>query len=376
MTLRALSTARRRRAWPAIIAIALLSAGCAYSPASLPVIEPDRYEGAKHTVIVATSRAKLDDPLLRFGDARSDDLSFEEIEVWTPSSRKPGSVAYPSKKPKPDKEFAVLSINPLDAETFKDTLRRRVADEDSEKRVFIFVHGYNVPYANGIYRHAQLMEDFDASGVALHFSWPSSGRSLGYLYDRDSVQFARDGLVNVLVAAGESGADTVFLMGHSMGTLLVMEALRQLNISGQTDVIEKIRPLVLASPDIDVDVFRSQMNALERRPDPIVVFVSQKDGALKLSERLRGGRSRVGYGSNIEELRENGIVVIDLSELDVGEGTNHSAFASSPELIRALQQANVAEVTQRSADRPRDPMAPLNALRDLTEGIVFLPERK
>ena len=40
-----------------------------------------------------------------------------------------------------------------------------------------------------------------------------------------------------------------------MGTMLVMETLRQLSLAGHDKTLRKISPLVLASPDIDVDVF-------------------------------------------------------------------------------------------------------------------------
>ncbi|MEO0883468.1 MAG: alpha/beta fold hydrolase [Pseudomonadota bacterium] len=326
-------------------------------------------------ILVATSRSPHEDTSLRYGDRRSDQLYFDAVDVWTPANRKPGTVNYPSKEPDPDHEFGVVSINSLSRATFEQTVKARLDDLDGDKIVFIFVHGYNVPYANGIYRHAQLLEDFDARGLAIHYSWPSSGRSLGYLYDRDSVQFARDGFVSLLTSVAASEADSIFVMGHSMGTLLVMESIRQLSLSQHADVLEKISPLVLASPDIDIDVFRAQLRVIEPRPDPIVVFVSRKDGALKLSEQLRGGRARVGDGSNIPALQEAGIVVIDLSDIDVGEGTKHGAFASSPALIRALKEVNVAQDTQRSADNQEfDPIAPLVALRDLTAGIVHLPK--
>ena len=153
-----------------------------------------------------------------------------------------------------------------------------------------------------------------------------------------------------------------------------MESIRQLSLSDRADVLQKISPLVLASPDIDIDVFRSQLRAIDPRPEPVIVFVSTEDSALKLSQQLRGGHARVGEGSNIQALQDAGIVVIDLSELDEGEGTKHGAFASSPALIRAIEQVNVAEASQRSADGAQvDRMAPLRALRDLTTGIVYLP---
>ncbi|MEM1378704.1 MAG: alpha/beta fold hydrolase, partial [Pseudomonadota bacterium] len=296
--------------------VGLALSACASRPATLPEIDPANFEGNVKDIFVVTNRAPLEDDLIRFGDERSDTISYEEVSVWTPQNRTPGSVVYPSKQPDPSEEFAVTGITDLDAGTFDAALKQRVDAMTGQKLIFIFVHGYNVAYANGIYRHAQLLEDFEARGVAIHFSWPSSGQTLGYLYDRDSVQFARDALVDTIRKAAASGADSIFLMGHSMGTLLVMESLRQLSIAGDDETLDMIGPLVLASPDIDIDVFRSQFDVLSHRPEPFVIFVSKEDGALSVSERLRGGRARVGTGSNIAVLQDNGIVVIDLSELD------------------------------------------------------------
>jgi esterase/lipase superfamily enzyme len=49
-----------------------------------------------------------------------------------------------------------------------------------------------------------------------------------------------------------------------------------------------------------------------------------------VSSRIAGGHPRVGSGSDIALLRDDGIVVLDASELD---GGSHSVFTSSPTLI-------------------------------------------
>ena len=96
-------------------------------------------------------------------DERSDSLHYDAIQVWTPANREPGAVSYPSDTPNPDREFGIVSATMLDPHEFELTLSDRVNALQGEKLIFIFVHGYNVPYANGVYRHAQLMEDFDGA---------------------------------------------------------------------------------------------------------------------------------------------------------------------------------------------------------------------
>ena len=97
-------------------------------------------------------------------------------------------------------------------------------------------------------------------------------------------------------------------------------------------------------------------------------------GALKLSQRLRGGHPRVGEGKDIEALQEQGIAVIDLSEVDLGDGTQHSAFASSPTLIDFINQASAARQTLVDADE-REERSPLEDLSAFTKGFLYLPKK-
>lgn len=349
-------------------------AGCATVPASLSIVDTAGVEGDKHQVLVVTSREASDDPSQKYSDGRADALSYNDVSVWVPQNRKPGSINYPSARPAPDREFAITQFTDINPSEFSRLLNQRLEGLGAEKTVFIFVHGYNVPYSNGVFRVGQLAADFQADAVSVHYSWPSQGKTLGYLYDRDSVQFARDGFVDLLERVAASDADSIFIMGHSMGTLLVMEGLRTLAALGRKDVLEMVSPLILASPDIDVDVFKGQMRFLDPKPDPFIVFVASDDGALKLSEKLRGGHARVGEGRNIPALQELGIAVIDLSDVELGDGTQHSAFASSPAFIQIVQQARAARETLVNADSA-ERRSPLEALSRFTSGLLYLPKR-
>ena len=78
-----------------------------------------------------------------------------------------------------------------------------------------------------------------------------------------------------------------------MGTFVAMEAMRTLALTGDTSTISKIDALILAAPDIDIDVFRTQLATLTTRPKAMIVLVSEEDKALKLSGDIRGGHPRV-----------------------------------------------------------------------------------
>ena len=190
------------------------------------------------------------------------------------------------------------------------------------------------------------------------------------------MQFARDGLTDVLLAAGASDAETIFLMGHSMGALLSVEAVRQLSLMGRNDVLEKLSPMVLAAPDIDADVFRTQMAKINPKPDPFIVLVSRRDRALSFSDRLRGGYLRVGEGKNIDDLRALGVTVFDLSDLTDGDRINHATFASSGQLINMINDSDIVDtILSGGAENSQPGEDGVSLLSDLLSGIVFLPVR-
>lgn len=156
-------------------------------------------------------------------------------------------------------------------------------------------------------------------GVGVQYAWPSAGRIAAYLYDRDSAEFARSGLVETLVMLADTQALDISILAHSMGAAVTMEALRELSLRGRRDVLDKIQPVMLASPDLDFDVFRQQMLALDPPPEHMAILVSSRDRALYLSYQLRGGGSpRVGSGAHLQELTDLGVAVIDLSDLNDG----------------------------------------------------------
>ncbi len=345
---------------------------CLTKPPPLAMVAADVETGTAHDVIVATSREPVDEPEQAYGDARSDELSFNLISVWVPDDRQLGAIAYPKGGGDPDRQFGIKKFESISRRNVAPLINERLANLSGVKTIFLFVHGYNVPYSSGVYRTGQILNDFENTSVAVHYSWPSAGKPVGYMYDRDSVQFSRDSFVELLTVLGSSDASSIFIMGHSMGTLLVMEGLRELSLTGKTAVLEKIEPLVLASPDIDMDVFKRQLDSLVVKPDPIVVFVASDDRALRLSERLRGGHPRVGEGGDIAALQDAGVTVIDLSDIELGDGTQHSAFASSPELIKLILQGRTAQDTLGDADASSS-VSVLKQLERFTEGLIYLP---
>ena len=90
------------------------------------------------------------------------------------------------------------------------------------------------------------------------FTWASRGKLGAYVYDTNSATAARDDLEHTLRLLLASDADQVNILAHSMGNWVTVEALRQIKISGDLRHVDKIGFVVLAAPDIDLDVFKSR----------------------------------------------------------------------------------------------------------------------
>ena len=101
-----------------------------------------------------------------------------------------------------------------------------------------------------------------------------------------------------------------------MGNYIVVESLRQMSIRDR-GLSPKIRDVMLASPDIDVDVFRRQIAEIDSGPRPaqFTLFISRDDRALGLSSFLARNSTRLGaLDPNKEPYR---------SILEKGQGAGH-----------------------------------------------------
>jgi esterase/lipase superfamily enzyme len=188
---------------------------------------------------------------------------------------------------------------------------------------------------------AELAADLrPVAGAMVVFSWPSRATLTGYVADRESVTYSRDYLESVLNGiAGVSKVRSINLVAHSMGNWLAVETLRQAKFHAHSPFLKKLNEVVLLSPDIDVDVFRTQLDAIGKLKHPIIVAVSRDDLALATSERIAGGVSRVG-NVLLDDPRARAAIerydleVVDLSQVKSSDYVGHSKFA---EVLPALQ---------------------------------------
>ena len=154
------------------------------------------------------------------------------------------------------------------------------AHKSPSRRVLVFVHGFNTSFESALFSFAQIVHDSKADVTPVLFTWPSRGSVFEYKYDRESANFSRDALEKLLNRLIKSpNVDEVTVLAHSMGAWLATESLRQMAIR-EGRIPDKIGAVILAAPDLDVDVFRAQLNSLGKPRPRFIVFVSQRDRAL------------------------------------------------------------------------------------------------
>lgn len=328
------------------IAFAALAAGCA-SPSRHELLNISSFPAspadisAEHHVFVATTRrASTDQPRIVYGGDRSPNVAYASVDITVPKIHETGKIerAKGRAPSDPAKHFTARSVSFYkEPRQFENAVNADVVRHDGQ-RILVFVHGFNNGFDDGVYRITQIVNDTGYVGTPVLFSWASAAKTTGYLYDKESANAARDDLEATLRMLARSKAKSIDIIAHSMGTWVTMETLRQLAIVGDRDLGGKLGNVILASPDIDVDVFKKQMQRYGKPDKPFVILLSDDDRALQLSTFISGDKPRVGDYTDTADLVSLGVTVADLTQARSGDRLNHAKFADNPFLVQLLGQ--------------------------------------
>jgi esterase/lipase superfamily enzyme len=329
---------------PMILALVSVLGGCA-SLQGVLVPVGGTVAGASRVDMLAATTRKRADPAEMFSGARGPTLAFANITVSIPppSARQIGEVQWPRQVPgNPATDFVTLKADVIDRNQalawFHRTLRT-----GPKRQVLVFIHGFNNRFDDAVFRFAQIVHDSNARVVPILFTWPSRGSVLAYGYDRESTAYSRNALESLLKAvSGDPAVGEIAILAHSMGNSLALETLRQMAIRDGR-VTSKIRNVLLAAPDVDVDLAREaiiDMGPRANRP-AFTLFVSQDDRALAVSRRVWGSEARLGAIDPDQEpyrtqLERANFRVLDLTKLKAGDALNHGKFAESPEVVQLI----------------------------------------
>ena len=204
--------------------------------------------------------------------------------------------------------------------------------------VLFYVHGFNQTFETAALDAAHLSDGIRFRGETMVFSWPSRAKLLDYVYDRESAMWSRDALEQVLSGLITSpNVRRIHIVAHSVGTMVTMEALRQIYARHGIDAIERIGAVVFAAPDIDMDVFSASVERVGALAGKITVVIANNDRALAVAGFIAGGMTRVGAADK-DALAALGLHVIDASHEGWGI-INHDLFLSNAEVRKVIRQA-------------------------------------
>ncbi len=273
-----------------------------------------------------------------------------------------------------DKVGGVLQVTPTAREStefaervFLNMVEQRLAGAP-RKDIFFFVHGYANTFQDGVFVAAQVWHFLGREGVPFAYSWPagSGGILRGYTHDRESGEFSVFHLKQVLrLLSRARGLNKIHVIAHSRGTDVFMTALRELFLEEGKKLkgdcfAGRLGVVVLAAPDIDFDVLTSRMvfEGLLLVPTRFVVYVSEGDRAIGISNWLFSSLKRLGRlqsadlpAETLERLRQfDQIEVID-ARVHGFSSFGHNYFYAHPavssDLIRVLRDQKAAGTPER-----------------------------
>jgi esterase/lipase superfamily enzyme len=204
--------------------------------------------------------------------------------------------------------------------------------------LLIYVHGYRNTFEGATLDAARLSDGIRFRGETMVFAWPSKAGLLDYAYDRESAVWSRDAFERVIAAAmSNPSIGRIHIVAHSMGSVLVLESLRQVYGRYGDAGAERIGAVVFASPDVDVDVFASSVARIGPLAQKITVITATNDRALAIAGRVAGGVTRVGAAEK-QALERLGLRVVDASAMGWGI-INHDLFLSNGDVRRLIRRS-------------------------------------
>lgn len=321
----------------------LALAGCDRAPDVIGIDNPafpvaKMSGGREHTIFIASTRSASEVVGAFYGAERSPELGLASVDVHIPPNHIRGDLEYPKKlPPDPNKEFAIVAPTIYASDKiFIAAINRELAKFPLSKReILVFIHGYNTTASEALLRLGQFVEDTGFQGVTVLFTWASAGRATKYVYDINSALTARPQFGQVSALLTQTNATGFDIFAHSMGSFLTMEGVLQLELQNKFNKRNRLKTIILASPDIDIDVFESQLSLMHIDKKKIYVLLSADDSALWVSRILSGGVDRLG-NANADRVGALGVNVVDLSKISDQTSGSHNKFASSPEVVKLI----------------------------------------
>lgn len=265
----------------------------------------------------------------------SDGLTFGVSVVSIPPTHQPGELERPSifrleRVEDPKRHIVARPPTRFGTEVqFDEELHRGLTESGSE--AFLFIHGYNVNFDDGVRRTAQLFRDLKFNGVALLFAWPGQDAWWRYLAAEDVVEPVSRDLEHVIVdLAQNENVSAINIVAHSMGNRVLKQALDRIAL--RNVIHQPFRNVVMAAPDINVAEFNEVVESLKTISSHTTIYSSSHDVALAFSS-LFHTFPRLGQAPPTH--LDTSIDTIDASNIKQ-DLLGHSYFGDSQTVLKDL----------------------------------------
>lgn len=278
------------------------------------------------------------DPAQVYGGDRGK-LTFGVATVSIPRDHRMGALEAPSIwrlewSNDPEHFVVLLSVTEADQTAFFKDVSARV-EKSAGRSAFIFVHGYNVTFADAARRTAQMAYDLGFDGAPVFYSWPSQASYASYKVDETNAEWSRLDFKNFLKDfAAQSDAENIYLIAHSMGTRVLTGALKELVLE-DASMREKFDEIILAAPDIDADTFKRDIAPkILAGEGGTTLYASSGDYAL-LASKTFAGYQRAGDTAEGVTIAP-GVDTIDASAIRT-DFFGHSYYGDSDSVLGDLR---------------------------------------
>jgi esterase/lipase superfamily enzyme len=299
---------------------------------------------------------------VHYGPGRGE-LEVGTCEISIPKDHRLGVMESPSIFSLEFREDATkhVIIESITRSSFDDFHRElsEVIGKSKRNEAMVFVHGYNVSFADAARRTGQMAYDLKYEGAPIFFSWPSQATEIGYTIDETNVTWAVPHLKQFLLdIRNKTGVKSLNIIAHSMGNRAVTNVLKELYFEYQKEG-KLFNQIILAAPDVDAGVFKSDIvPKITKTAEQITLYASSNDRALVASRNVHGYPRAGESGENLVIV--DGLDTIDVSAIDTSL-VGHEYYGSSDSIVADMYQ--VLHKGHRPGDRPRLQESFINKLR-------------
>ena len=241
------------------------------------------------------------------------------------------------------------------------------SENEKQKHISFFVHGYNNDWKEAVARYRQLQQDLYADpaglGQLILFTWPSNGSTFGYLPDREDARASGPDLADVFVdlheylskmqrvaaRKGQAAAcrAKMSVISHSMGNYVLQKSLaiasKKLN---NPQLVTLIHQVAMVAADVDNDLFQEDLppdsdgSLMANLCYRLGALFTGRDDVLGASAGLKHfGKRRLGRSglSDADSVYDN-VFDLDVTDLLPQDATNiHSAVFEHQKTLDILR---------------------------------------